>query len=62
MSLARFGAAAGGAWWVWLGVVLMVGLFVGISIPMIDKRMLANKPAYAAYREEVPSLLPKLRA
>ena len=62
VSLALFGAAAGGAWWVWLGVVLMVGLFVGISIPMIDKRMLANKPAYAAYREEVPSLLPKLRA
>ena len=28
---------------------------------MIDKRQLANKPAYAIYQAEVPSLVPSLR-
>lgn len=60
-SLALFGIAAGGAWWVLSGAALMVLLFVGISIPMIDKRMLANKPAYADYRAATPALLPRLR-
>ncbi len=60
-ALALFGVAAGGAWWVLCGAALMVLLFVGISIPMIDRRMLANKPTYASYRAVTPALLPRLR-
>ena len=45
----------------WLGFALMVGLFVGISIPMIDKRQLANKPGYAAYKAEVGTLIPGIK-
>ncbi|MEM7080052.1 MAG: DUF1295 domain-containing protein [Pseudomonadota bacterium] len=47
--------------WNWLGFVLMVLLFVCISIPMIDKRQLANKPDYARYKAEVPTLIPRLK-
>ena len=59
LSLALAGFAVSDSAWVWLGFVLMVILFVGITIPMIDKRQLANKPDYATYREEVFSLIPK---
>ena len=41
-----------------LGFVLMGTLFLGISIPLIDKRQLSNKPDYGAYQREVPALIP----
>lgn len=44
----------------WLGFVAMVLLFTTISIPMIDKRQLANKAEYAAYRDAVPALIPSI--
>ncbi len=39
----------------------MFALFLGVSIPMAEKRYLASKPGYAAYRERVPMLFPRLR-
>jgi len=43
-----FGLAANSAWW-WtiIGPVVVTGLFLGVSIPMMDKRMLARHPGYA---------------
>ncbi len=58
-ALALAGYAATGDPLTWLGAVAMLGLFLGVSIPMIDRRQLANKPAYADYRLEVPALLPR---
>lgn len=58
LALGIAGFVASGAWLAWLGFVCMLVLFVGISIPMIDKRQLANKERYAQYRREVPALLP----
>lgn len=43
----------------WLGFALMLALFFGVSIPMIDKRQLGSKPAYADYKAQVPSIVPK---
>ena len=37
----------------------MIILFVFISIPMMEKRQLENKPEYADYRNEVSSLIPR---
>lgn len=48
-----------GLWISWLGFVLMLALFFGVSIPMIDKRQLSSKPAYADYKATVPAILPK---
>lgn len=43
-----FGLAANPAWW-WtvIGPVVVTGLFLGVSIPMMDRRMLARHPSYA---------------
>ncbi len=60
-ALGIAGFAVSGSWLSGLGSAVMVLLFVGVSIPMIDKRQLANKPAYAIYQAEVPSLVPSLR-
>lgn len=58
LALACAGYIGSGSGWSWIGFVGMVLLFVGISIPMIDKRQLANKPDYAQYKRDVPSLIP----
>lgn len=58
-GLALFGLAANpGAWWVIAGPLIMTGLFVFISIPMIEKRMLRKRPAYADVVARYPKLLP----
>ncbi len=54
-----FGLAAAPSWW-WtvVGPVLMVGLFEAASIPMMEKRSLERRPAYANYQARVAKLLP----
>ena len=58
-ALALAGYVATGALLAWLGAAAMLVLFLGVSIPMIDRRQLANKAAYADYVREVPTLLPR---
>ncbi len=60
VSLFLFGIASveGVLPWSWAGAVGMVLLFAGISIPMIEKKLLADKPAYAKYQNNVRRLLP----
>lgn len=56
-----FGLGADPAfWWTVIGPLVMTALFVFISVPMIDRRMLARRPDYAARLERVPALLPRL--
>lgn len=45
-------------WHVVLGVVGITLLFIFISIPMMDKHMLQQRPAYARYMLEVRALIP----
>ena len=61
LALAICGYQVAGDRLAWLGFALMMGLFVGISIPMIDKRQLANKTEYAAYKSEVGTLIPGIK-
>ena len=44
--------------WMSAGPVVMFGLFALVSIPMIERKLLADKPDYAAYRERTFALLP----
>jgi steroid 5-alpha reductase family enzyme len=45
-----FGLAAHpGWWWTIIGPVAITGLFLGISVPMMDKRMLSRHPDYAEH-------------
>jgi steroid 5-alpha reductase family enzyme len=56
-----FGLAAHPAfWWTVIGPLVMTALFVLISIPMIDRRSLVRRPAFADYSRRVSSLVPWL--
>jgi steroid 5-alpha reductase family enzyme len=63
VGVAWFGVAGDpGAWWQLVGVLTMIGLFVGISIPMIEKRHLERKgDAYVKYSDSTPMLVPRRR-
>lgn len=41
------------------GPVLMLAMFVIVSIPMIDKKLLRTKPEYTIYKENTWALFPK---
>lgn len=58
-GLLLFALAAGPRWW-WTGIgaAAITLLFVFVSVPMMERRTLATRPAYAAYRGAVPMLLP----
>lgn len=53
-----FGLAAGMEWW-WtvVGALAINIMFVFVSIPMMEKRLLATKSDYAEYRERTPMFL-----
>jgi steroid 5-alpha reductase family enzyme len=54
-----FALAAGwGNWWTIAGPVAMTVLFVGISVPLMDRRML-RRPGYAEHISSVPALIPR---
>ena len=45
-------------WMTVIGPVLMTLLFVFISIPMMEKHVIKNRPAYLEYKKSVPMLIP----
>jgi steroid 5-alpha reductase family enzyme len=45
-------------WWVIIGPVTITVMFVFISIPMIEKRLLQRKTDYPEYMKHVPMLIP----
>jgi steroid 5-alpha reductase family enzyme len=51
-------AAAPAVWWVLVGPLAMIGLFVFASIPLLDERSAERRPAYAAYATRTPALIP----
>jgi steroid 5-alpha reductase family enzyme len=44
-------------WWTVCAPILMTMLFVFISIPMMEKKLLASKEGYAAYQKSTSMLL-----
>jgi steroid 5-alpha reductase family enzyme len=44
-------------WWTIIAPVLMSLMFLFISIPMMEKRLLASRPDYAEYRRRTSALL-----
>jgi steroid 5-alpha reductase family enzyme len=51
-------AAAPGWWWTVAGPLAMVLLFVFVSVPLMDRRSVQRRPAYADHMRRVPALLP----
>jgi steroid 5-alpha reductase family enzyme len=47
-----------GWWWTIVGPVAITALFLGVSIPLMDRRMLSRYTAYEAYRASHSGFLP----
>ena len=50
-------AAYNGFDWFICGAIAMSTMFLGISIPLMEKRQLQNKPGYAEYRKQTRMLI-----
>ena len=59
-GLTLFGVAAvpEAWWWVLPGAIAMLAMFLLASIPMIDKRSMERRPAYAEHMSEVSGFVP----
>jgi steroid 5-alpha reductase family enzyme len=58
-GLFLFGLAADpGRWWTIAGPLTITLMFLFVSIPMIDRRMLARRPDYADLVRRIPALMP----
>ncbi len=59
-ALALFGVAAAPdeAWWLFVGAVIMLALFLGASIPMMEERSLARRPEYQQVIDRVSRFVP----
>ena len=51
-------AARPGSWWTAAGPIAITLLFVFISVPMKDRRMLQNHPEWATRMKRIPAFLP----
>ncbi len=60
-ALALFGIAAAPAdwWWLGIGALAMLAMFLGASIPMMETRSLERRPAYADVVDRVSRFVPR---
>ncbi|GAB3010394.1 DUF1295 domain-containing protein [Mycobacterium bourgelatii] len=60
-ALALFGVAASprDAWWLFVGALAMLAMFLGASIPMMEARSLERRPGYQAVIDRVPRFVPR---
>lgn len=61
LAMALFGVAASpsDAWWLFIGVIAMIAMFLGASIPMMEGRSLHRRPQYQDVIDRVPMLIPR---
>jgi steroid 5-alpha reductase family enzyme len=58
ISLFAIAANPNAYWWGIAGFAAMVALFLGYSIPAMDKKMAAKRPGYRAYMRRTSPLIP----
>lgn len=60
-ALALFGVAASprDAWWLFAGALAMLAMFLGASIPMMERRSLDRRPEYQAVLDRVSRFVPR---
>jgi steroid 5-alpha reductase family enzyme len=46
-------------WWTVVGAAAITVMFVLVSIPMMERRVLSTRSDYHAYRDETPMLIPR---
>ena len=60
-AMALFGVAAAPMdwWWLVIGAVAILAMFLGASIPMMEKRSLERRPSYQDVVDRVPRFVPR---
>jgi steroid 5-alpha reductase family enzyme len=60
-ALGLFGVAAApaDAWWLMAGAAVMLALFLGASIPMMEERSLQHRPEYQQVIDRVSKFVPR---
>jgi steroid 5-alpha reductase family enzyme len=60
-AVALFGvsAAPGDAWWLFVGALAMLAMFLGASIPMMEQRSLQRRPGYQDVIDRVSRFVPR---
>jgi steroid 5-alpha reductase family enzyme len=51
-------AAAPGAWWTVAGPLAITGLFAGVSVPLMDTRMVERRPGFAERMRRTRAIVP----
>jgi steroid 5-alpha reductase family enzyme len=61
LALALFGIAAAPSdwWWLIIGAVLILAMFLGASIPMMEERSVERRPQYQDVIDRVPRFVPR---
>ena len=59
MALFGIAAAPGDWWWLVVGAVAILAMFLGASIPMMEKRSLERRPAYQDVINRVSRFVPR---
>ncbi|MCR8899268.1 DUF1295 domain-containing protein [Gordonia sp. GONU] len=61
VAMALFGIAAAPAdwWWLLVGVAVMLAMFLGASIPMMEQRNLSRRPGYPDVVDRVSRFVPR---
>ncbi|HEY7126616.1 MAG TPA: DUF1295 domain-containing protein [Ktedonobacterales bacterium] len=58
-GLFLFGLAADPSfWWTIIGPLAMLALFLFLSIPLMEKHLLAKRPGYVEYQQQVSAFVP----
>ena len=59
-GLLAFSLAAGVfSWWTAVGAIAITVMFRVVSLPMIERRMIERRPAYAEHARQTSALLPR---
>jgi steroid 5-alpha reductase family enzyme len=60
-ALALFGVAASpdDAWFLFVGALAMLAMFLGASIPMMEQRSLERRPSYQDVIDRIPRFVPR---
>ncbi|HUX12360.1 MAG TPA: DUF1295 domain-containing protein [Spirochaetia bacterium] len=59
LGMLLFGLAGGAPLWTAAGMIVMIGIFFGFSMPMLEKKILRTRPEYRDVQRTVSLIIPR---
>ncbi len=59
LGMLLFGLAGGAPFWTAAGMIIMIGIFFGFSMPMLEKKILRTRPEYREVQRTVSLIIPR---